>query len=188
MEQFLNLFYQLDLFIFKMINQNFSNEFFDVIFPNITDLHKNKYFIILLLITLFFLFQKNYSKKNSLFALLFLIVSLAFSDGTGNLLFKQTFKRPRPAENIETTAVVRSPFGGYSLISNHAANTFNIAYFVSSVYPPSRMYFYTFASLVAYSRVYNGVHYPFDVIFGAIYGTICSCFFTRYFKKVILKK
>lgn len=188
MDYIFNLFYQLDVYLFQLINQNFSNQVFDLIFPNITDLHKNKFFTVALMTVLFFLFRQKYSKKNSIYALLILILSLAFSDGTGNLLFKQTFQRPRPAENSDTNAIVRSPFGGYSMISNHAANTFNIAFYVSTIYPPSKIYFYTFASLVALSRVYNGVHYPFDIIIGAFYGVLCSWIFTRFFKKLLLKQ
>ncbi len=187
MEHFFNIFYQLDLFLFKIINQRFSNQVFDFIFPNITDLHKNKFFIIALMTILYFLFKQKYSKKYSFYALLILILSLAFSDGTGNLLFKQTFQRPRPAENSATNAIVRSPFGGYSMISNHAANTFNIAFYVGSIYPPSQIYFYTFAGLVAFSRIYNGVHYPLDIIIGALYGVLCSWLFTRFFKKILMK-
>lgn len=185
MNNALALLKELDVFIFQFVNQKMSNTFFDSFFPAITDLHKNYFFTGAVLIFFFYLFQKNNSKKKALTALLFLILSFAFSDGTGSLFFKKTFQRPRPPDTVEAHAIVRSSYGGYSFISNHASNNFNIAYYVSALFPPAAPYIYTVATLVAFSRVYNGVHFPFDVIFGGLYGTLCGWIFVQLYKKLI---
>ena len=57
-----------------------------------------------------------------------------------------------------------------SFPSNHAANICFISFFLSYMYYNRRKYFITLAILVSISRVYIGVHYPLDIMVGALIG------------------
>jgi undecaprenyl-diphosphatase len=146
-----------------------TNPFFDVLFPAITDLHKTYVFQVVFvpLVFLFWLFL--YSLRGAVMFLLMLI-TLGISDMCGAFV-KRFWQRPRPF-SVETEFIQRSAAGGFSFPSNHALNMFCAAFFLSTLFPKYRILFFVFATLVALSRVYNGVHYPSDVIGGALIGSI----------------
>jgi len=81
--------------------------------------------------------------------------------------------------------------GSFGFYSSHASNVFAIAIFVISLYkrhcPSLYLGIALWAVLIAYSRVYLGVHYPGDVIAGAIAGSILGWVVAR-FTKNLLKK
>jgi undecaprenyl-diphosphatase len=139
-----------------------------------------------------YIFLKKY-KKYGIIALLFLIFAIGISDFLSVNLFKEVFKRLRPCHNEEILNVVHlvnGHCGGkYGFISSHAANFFALATF-SSLFLKNR--YFTFiiffiAVLVAYSRIYLGVHYPLDVFCGAIFGSFISILFYLLFKKLLKK-
>lgn len=181
----LNFILELDLGLFHLINTTLSNKYFDVIFPLITDLHKGLYFK-LLVYPLIFLYLLWKYKKNGLVIFLFCVLAIASSDLIGNWGFKKNFQRPRPGDNPKIESIVRSPYGGYSFVSNHAANMFAFAFFMSFFVVRGRFYFYLLASLIAFSRVYNGVHYPTDVITGAMLGMLVAYIYILILRKWVL--
>nr|HPI40750.1 phosphatase PAP2 family protein [Pseudobdellovibrionaceae bacterium] len=161
----LELLLQWDEAGLKFVNQVFTNSFFDWFFPNITDLHDTLFFKVILVPALLLTLIYKYKKKG--LALFFmLLVSLGISDGLGNYGFKKTFQRPRPHTITELNIIQRSPSAGFSFISNHSTNMFNFATYLSAFFPQYKILLYSMASLVAYSRVYNGAHYPSDVFLG----------------------
>lgn len=143
--------------------------YLDPFFLFITDLHKNKFAVTFILCTLgISLLFKN--RKRAIFWLVSIAVIVSSSDFIGGQIIKPSFERLRPPM-VLNNAVVRAPhFGGYSFTSNHASNIFCLATLLSSLFFSARFAFFFFAFLVAYSRVYNGVHFPSDVIAGAILG------------------
>ncbi|MCX7977850.1 MAG: phosphatase PAP2 family protein, partial [Bdellovibrionaceae bacterium] len=70
--------------------------------------------------------------------------------------------------------VARSSYAGYSMPSNHSANMFALATFIGKSVPKTWIPLTLIASTVAYSRIYNGVHYPSDVVVGAFIGYLIS--------------
>ena len=176
----------VDLWLFKIINQSLTNPFFDWLFPAITDLHKNKYFaitvIIILLASLIYKF-----KKLAPFYFLFFILVVSFSDFSGSKV-KRIFNRPRPFQNIETAAIQRSPATeNTSFYSNHASNNFTFATLAGFIFPQAKITLLAVATLISYSRVYNGVHYPSDVFTGALVGIFWGLLF-HFLLNLILKK
>lgn len=157
----------LDQSLLFLINQTTSNSFFDWFFPAITDMHKTNIFKFGFLPLLFVVFLYKWGLKILIF-FSGLALSLGLNDWLGSQ-FKHFFSRPRPFE-VFHQVIQRSEAGGFSFPSNHAANTFCAAMFFSLFFPKGRWFFFTFAFLVSYSRVYNGVHYPIDIFAGALLG------------------
>ncbi|MBS4028665.1 MAG: phosphatase PAP2 family protein, partial [Ignavibacteriales bacterium] len=125
-----------------------------------------------LILTYFFFLWKG--SKQTRTALLLLIPLIIFSDQLNSSLLKNIFERPRPCVSLENVRLLVSCGSGYSFPSSHAVNNFAIATLLSMYFRNYRILFFAFASLVAYSRVYVGVHYPSDIIAGALIGICCA--------------
>lgn len=175
----------LDKNLFILVNSQWTAAWADQFFPFITDLHKLPFFKALLPSLLLALFIWRKGLKRGFVVFLFCLISVAASDGIGNWAFKKTVQRPRPPETQGLQVTVRAPFGGYSFVSNHATNMFTVASYISSLFPPVSIPVYSFAALIAYSRVYNGVHFPTDVIVGGILGMIVGLIFALLCKRVL---
>lgn len=109
--------------------------------------------------------------------LLSVLITVSLADATSSHLIKNAFKRLRPCNEPELVGKVVNivPCGsGYSFTSSHAANHFALAAALSLTMFRRKKYIQTalflWAGCVAYGQVYCGVHYLFDVIFGALLG------------------
>ena len=85
------------------------------------------------------------------------------------ILLKNLIKRARPFVDLSTT-VVGGEASGYSFPSSHATAAFAMAVILSNFQPRLRHVFFFLAFCVSLSRVYMGVHYPSDIIAGALVG------------------
>ncbi len=173
----LDLLLKFDYWLFALINSTFTFSGIDDFFVWITDLHKTTPFRIIIVPLLFFLFVKKF-KRQGVTNFIFLILTLSVCDFTGGKM-KHVFERPRPQFNQELNVNLRSGAGGDSFYSNHSANMFAFATYTSYFFPQARAALYTLAFVVAYSRVYNGVHYPSDVFAGALIGIIMALCFLK---------
>lgn len=158
----------LDQQLFLLFNRDLAFSFGDQFFPAITDLHKTWPFKFVFVPFLLFLFVRS-RKWDGVVIFFGFALTLGLADHIGSRL-KHLFGRPRPFEVID--AIQRSPAGGFSFPSNHAVSMFAMAFFMSYFFPKLRWLFFTIAILVSYSRIYNGVHYPSDIIFGFVIGTL----------------
>lgn len=125
---------------------------------------------------LLYLIIKKLGGKQSLYLLLFVAVLLIFSDQITNL-FKFGFKRLRPCNNPEINSFIRvvQVRKSFSFFSGHAANSMAVATFLYLIMKPHFKYIgflFFWPLLFAYSRIYLGLHYPLDIIFGYIFGFI----------------
>jgi undecaprenyl-diphosphatase len=88
---------------------------------------------------------------------------------------KLAIMRPRPFLTIPDIV----PFGveaGSSFPSGHAVRAFAFAFVMSRLRPKLKILLYLFAGLIAFSRIYLGQHYPFDVFAGILIGVLAGCF------------
>lgn len=174
---------QLDHSLFLLINQTLSAPWADTFFPFITDLSKQLWFKFTVYPALFALYLYKYRKMGVLYFIGFFL-TLGVTDFTGNKLFKKNVERPRPFQTEGLNAEQRSPAKGTSFISNHASNMFAFATYTTMFFPASRYVVFTMAALIAYSRVYNGVHFPIDIFCGALWGIAVALIMTTLIRKL----
>lgn len=93
------------------------------------------------------------------------LVALGMSEG-----LKLVFQRPRPYDTFDDVRLPAGKEGSFSMPSSHATLAFAGATILSEAYPQWAWPAYGWATLVAVSRVYNGVHYPTDILAGALVG------------------
>lgn len=154
----------------------------------------NKFTAIPLYFLLLYITYKQYGLKKTVLAILFVIVLIFISDQTSNL-FKYSFKRLRPCHNDAISPLIRlvkERCGGlYAFFSAHAANSMAIAIFFGFLLKNKFKYLLYlllfWALIVAYSRIYIGVHFPLDVITGLFFGLFYGIIFYYVFKLVIKK-
>jgi undecaprenyl-diphosphatase len=110
-------------------------------------------------------------RRWGVFALTVIAVALSDWSATG---LKALIDRPRPPVRFpEPKTLVPVPHDA-SFPSGHAATSFAAATILSFAFPRLAPFLYVLAAAVAFSRVYVGVHYPLDVIAGAILGALIA--------------
>lgn len=109
---------------------------------------------------------------------LFFGLLILIGDRASVEMFKEVFERLRPCHNKRIIFLVHTVDGcggQYGFVSSHATNSFSLAFF-SSLLLKSKFKWITavmflWATLVSYSRIYMGVHFPADILIGAILGS-----------------
>jgi len=127
------------------------------------------------------LWQRGASTRNFGVLLLGMGLTVAAADLTSYRLLKQQIKRYRPTHhlvigpNVHTVTDFKGNEyrgGQYGFVSSHATNFFGIATFMFIILYRKRRYTWLFiwAGFISYTRLYLGVHYPADLVAGAILG------------------
>jgi undecaprenyl-diphosphatase len=177
----------LDKQLFLFLN-GFHNAFFDKVMWQISTISFWVPFYIFLLGYLIYRYRKQ-----SIFFIITIAVIILISDQLASSLIKPLVERLRPSHepSLEGLVYIVNGYvgGNFGFVSSHAANTFGLAVFLSLLFK-NRYFSYCiilWASIVSYSRVYLGVHYPGDVICGAVIGIMAAwlCYFmlSRYIIK-----
>jgi undecaprenyl-diphosphatase len=181
----MDLLYSFDLAIFYFFNHTISTGFLDKFFSIITDV--NKWYIAYLILVGITFFKGGRRGKIAVLGLILLII---FTDQTGYRLLKETIERIRPCNVLADAITPIGCAGGFSFPSNHAVNNFAAAVFLLRLFPAYKWIFLVTATLVSISRIYLGVHYPSDVLGGALIGSFFGYLFSiaamkadQYFKK-----
>jgi len=149
------------------------------------------FWIPLYVIFLYFLY-KNFNKKSLFYILLFIVLGITASDQIANI-FKFGFERLRPCHDPSLEGLLREVKcgGKFGFYSAHSSNSFFVATYLTILLGKKikqlPYFLFVWAAIVAYSRVYLGMHFPGDIIVGAIMGILLALFFGTLAKKVIKK-
>jgi undecaprenyl-diphosphatase len=173
--------------LFRFIFFDLAFEGGDKVFPFLTDIHKNQFFAYSFLIAMIIgLWQ--YFGARSLGIWVYIILTLALTDALCSQVIKPYVQRVRP--NFEMSDVKeKAPVAGrFGFVSNHSANSFALATCLFFCFPMAKWSFLFYAAIIAYSRVYCGVHYPMDVIVGAIIGITIAKILGRLTHKLLFGK
>ena len=182
---------KLDSQLFLFLN-NLGSSTFDTFWIFLSYKESNIFFYLSLLIFYFYKESKTIKLSEVFYSLLFIAIMITITDQTANL-FKDSFQRLRPCYNetlIDSVRLVKESCGGkYGFFSAHASNSFSLAVFFGLLYKNKFRYVICisllYASLISYSRIYLGVHFPLDILFGGIFGiTIGLVIFKIYENKL----
>lgn len=126
------------------------------------------------------------SKKKSLINSFFVLLSIVLSSGVITYFLKELFSRERPFHTYDQITKL-SQAGSMSFPSGHTAEAFAIAFGLSFLFPNRKIVIpiFIWASLVGYSRMALGVHYPFDVMAGILLSLVVSIIIFLGYKKII---
>ena len=165
----------LDKELFKLINGQWTNPFFDWIMPWLRNstVWIPFYLFMLLLIAINF-------KKQAFWIIAFGIITITLTDGISSKIIKPYFDRLRPCNDPDMASMLRFLMhyrpGNCSFTSSHAANHFGLAMFL---FTALKKYFgswllllFVWAFFISYAQVYVGVHYPGDIVGGGILGCL----------------
>jgi undecaprenyl-diphosphatase len=163
---------QFDQNLFFTINHGLSNSFFDWLMPAL----RNRFFWTPLYLFIIIFSIRNYGKQGWIM-ILFLGLTFGCTDFISSSLIKPTVQRLRPCNDPEIKSDVKNLIdcgSGYSFPSSHASNHFGLAVFLIVLFfskwklilPMGLLW----AASISFAQVYVGVHYPIDILAGAMLG------------------
>lgn len=137
----------------------------------------NKYSWIPVYVLVLEILIRKYGWKNALWILLMAVPLIVLADQLSSGLLKPWIARPRPCKEEVLQPLlhlVNGKCGGeYGFVSSHSANFFALATYLGSFFERRwRILAFGLATLVGFSRIYLGVHYPGDVLGGACLGVL----------------
>lgn len=182
--------------VIKQIDQSlllFLNSFHNSFWDKAVTLFTSSEIWIPFYLLIVYVIIKTY-KKNSIYILILIALSIAVSDQFSGLI-KNSVQRLRPTHDPVLGNLVYNIYnkgGMFSFFSAHAANTFTIAIIAARLFKNQlfSILIFTWAVLVSYTRIYLGLHYPGDILTGWIWGILSGLAFyqlmeivqKRYFK------
>jgi undecaprenyl-diphosphatase len=173
---------QWDTYLFLKINNDWTLPVLDNIYPWFRE--ANAWVPLYLFLILFMVLN---FKKQALNFILFVVLTLVLTDQISSNLIKNMVGRLRPCSDPDLAGHVRllldNCSGGYSFTSSHATNHFGFAMFVFILFKPLikkwGRWLFVWAAAISYGQVYVGVHYPLDVLSGALLGCLIGFLTSR---------
>lgn len=166
----------IDRSLFLFFNSYIANPVFDVVFPYIT--HRESWIIPGIIAAIVFIVKE---KKKALVVLGLIVITAAITDPLCVRVLKPLFHRLRPCHPsyfvngqhifLDGANFLLGHKKSLSFPSAHAMNMFGGATLLTLLYPKHAVWFFCIATPIAFSRIYTGVHYPFDFLVGGIVGS-----------------
>ena len=158
---------KIDNTILRWINIKFRNKAFDKTMPIITSV--GNLGIIWIVISVLLMTKKDYRVLVKT-----ILIDLVITTIIGEGIIKNIIKRKRPFYDDDKKELLISRPITYSFPSGHTASSFAVATVFIKTDNAASLEIMLLACLIAFSRIYLGVHYPSDVIGGVIIGTLCG--------------
>ncbi|MCK9150856.1 phosphatase PAP2 family protein [Methanobacterium alcaliphilum] len=170
-ENLIPVFSNVDISIYYFFNLYLQNPVFDIIMPLIT--YAGSQYFWLIVCICFYVFGGEKGKNAAFLCLMALIIGFFASE-----LLKDLIARPRPYVML-TEALPLMDIDSFAFPSGHATASF-IGFSMIGIKYGQVILGLALACLVSISRIYMGVHYPSDVLVGAILGIICTLVVLKY--------
>jgi len=177
---------QIDTSVFYILNSKATNVVFDFLMPILTNLDYWKIPLAVMVVLL-----ATFGKRKGRIAVVLLVIGVALSDQICNTVVKPLVGRMRPCNVLDNVRLLVNCIHSLSFPSSHATNIFTGTLILSYIYRRLQIPLMIIAILVAYSRIYVGVHYPLDVLIGSLLGILCALItisiyrvFSRRFPKI----
>ena len=162
----------LNVDLFYFINNDLANPLFDAVMPYLTNCGG---FVTLLAVCVLAVLIFRYYKKERYLEIAKLCLYALIVSGVIAACLKLLYQSPRPFTVLENVRQLTIPSEPNSFPSGHASSTFSVVSVLVWILKENLiivLLLVLFALLIAFSRVYIGVHYPFDVLVGALVGVI----------------
>lgn len=167
-----------DEWLFRLINGVWHHAFLDAVMPFL----RNKYFWAPVYLFILSFLLLNYGKR-VWYVIFFAIVTIVLSDQISSSIIKPLVGRLRPC-NLDTfkesVRLLIDCGSGKSFTSSHATNHFGIATYFVSIFRHRFKWVvpvgFLWAALISYGQIYVGVHYPLDILGGAIIGILIGLY------------
>jgi membrane-associated phospholipid phosphatase len=159
----------IDLALFRWINQTLSNPVCDLLMPLLSN---SKLILLPALVAVPFLLWRGSARLRT--CLIFAIAAVALGEPLIVGPLKEAIGRPRPADTVPETRMLVGRGKARAMPSSHAANNFTVAMVFIWFYRRKGLLLLPIPAAVAFSRIYNGAHYPSDVLVGAGIGMVWS--------------
>lgn len=169
MSKIIHVLYGVDCRIFQKINRYFHLYLLNLFFRTITHFGGARFTIISTIL----LFLTSWSRETRLLA-----ISSALALAASHIpvhLAKEFFPRKRPYLTIEKTNILANPLQDHSFPSGHTTAIFAVLTPYILTIPSFSFVLILVGVCVGVSRIYLGLHYPSDVVFGAILGILAGC-------------
>lgn len=169
-----------DLWLFQLINQTWSNSFFDAVLPFWR--HRETWIPLYVLMGVWSILKYG---KSGVWIIGGALLCFGISDTVSSRLIKPTVQRVRPCNDpaVKATAnVLVYCGGGYSFTSSHATNHFALAWcwvLLNATKGWKRKWWIIWAGIVSFAQVYVGVHYPVDILAGGLLGSLIGIVVAR---------
>lgn len=178
----------VDLFYF--FNHNFQNAIFDNIMPIVTHFGGFKVLVVVLIVIILYAHLKG---KRTLRRLTILALIAFLCSDIVTAILKHVIREPRPFVSLDNVRLLISENDPLSFPSGHTTSTLSVVTFyvlnmkelVKKHYMLIDAALIIFAIVIPFSRMYVGVHYPGDVLAGAVIGIIGALIINKYKNRII---
>lgn len=177
----------IDTLVFFFIN-GAHNEVADFVMYWISD----EFIWVPLYVAIIFYISKRVVVKKAVLILASIALLVIATDRISTAIVKPAFKRYRPTQDPAIMASVHTVNdyrgGKYGFVSSHAANTLGLSVFLSLLFRDRWLYgLFLWSFLNGYSRIYLGVHFPLDVMFGFLLGGLMALLVYYLYRMLISK-